>query len=337
MKQHKNYHHKIRKVMLSWAMTVVMLFSMSAVSYAQFSPSVMGMMVNRTAPVSIENHTYELNLSKAQVKHSPQTVRMLSVPSALTAPEKLVGSNGKEKLAFYPGDTLYIPFANKTSGIAYTSKSRPSNWEIAVSGMNKQTVSNVRWANENGYLTVAVDFASELMQSKPVDVKLNIILYDKTSKAQNKPMVLEASFQNVTREVMPGTVNEVVSPMNMKAGKIYHEQPLTLSFGHNVFLKDAVLVPGETMYLNLDRSFDHKLANQYRSFDIQCYNFIGSEDHFTEPAELCLPAQRNESYVYEVIDGELRRLVSQYDEENGLVCFTTDSLGYYVVSPILMK
>ena len=337
MKQHNNNHKKWRKVMLSWAMTAVMLFSMSAVSYAQFTPSVMGLIVNRTAPVSIENHVYELNLSKAQVKHTAQTSRMLSVSPNLTAPEKMLTPDGKEKLAVYPGDTLYIPFSNKASGVSYTSKSCPSNWEISVSGMDEKSISNVRWANENGYLTVAVDFAKELMQSKAVDVNLSITLYDKTTKAKNEPMVLEASFQNVTREIMPGTINEVVSPMNLKAGEIYKGQPVTLSFGHNIFLKDAVLAPGKTMYLNLDQSFDHKLANQYRSFDIQCYHFIGNEDSFMEPAELCLPAQKNESYVYEVMDGELRRIMSRYDEENGQICFTTDSLGYYVVSPILMK
>ena len=102
-------------------------------------------------------------------------------------------------------------------------------------------------------------------------------------------------------------------------------------------VKNAVLPQGKTIYFNLDQSFDSEIANRYRSFDIQCYNFLGDEDSFVQPAQLCLPAQRTDSYVYEVVDGQLRSVQSEYDEENNQICITVDSLGYYIVSPILMQ
>lgn len=148
---------------------------------------------------------------------------------------------------------------------------------------------------------------------------------------------MNASFGNVTKELIPLSVNEIVSPMNLHVGNGYSGEAVTLSFGSNVTVKNTVLAQGKTIYFNLDQSFDSEIANRYRSFDIQCYNFLGDEDSFVQPAQLCLPAQRTDSYVYEVVDGQLRSVQSEYDEENNQICITVDSLGYYIVSPILMQ
>jgi len=40
--------------------------------------------------------------------------------------------------------------------------------------------------------------------------------------------------------------------------------------------------------------------------------------------------------VYEVVNGELKALQTQVDEDSGLLCFYAESLGYYIVSPSLM-
>lgn len=334
-KQHKIKTIKTRKVMLAWLMAAVMSLSVNVVSEAAgFS---MGLMVSRTTPISMQENLYLPDFSQAEVKHTAQTSRMLSISETLKQPERLNFSSEEEKKIFYPGDTLYLPLIHNVSGNQYEAKECPSNWAFSVSGLNKQSVSNVRWANENGYLTIAVDFATQLTQSKPLNILFNITIYDKDAPSFRNTVEIEGVFQNVTREALPGTINEIVSPMNLKAGEIYNGEPLTLSFGRNILLKDVVLKKGQTLYLNLDQSFDHQIANQYRSFDIRCYNFTGNEDELAEPAKVCLPAQKNEPYVYEVIDGKLKRLLSDYDEESGLVCFMTKTLGYYVVSPILMQ
>ena len=59
-----------------------------------------------------------------------------------------------------------------------------------------------------------------------------------------------------------------------------------------MYFKDAVLQPGQTIYLDLDCSFDSQIANRYKAFDIQLIAL-----HEELPAG-CLPVQRTDSYVY---------------------------------------
>lgn len=223
------------------------------------------------------------------------------------------------------------------TGELYSEKNRPSNWNFRAEGFDSQAVSTVRWANENGTLSIAIDFAGQLPHSSTLWVGGVITLYDEQTGIESSSLYLNASFGNVTKELIPLSVNEIVSPMNLHVGNGYSGEAVTLSFGSNVTVKNAVLPQGKTIYFNLDQSFDSEIANRYRSFDIQCYNFLGDEDSFVQPAQLCLPAQRTDSYVYEVVDGQLRSVQSEYDEENNQICITVDSLGYYIVSPILMQ
>lgn len=318
---------KLKKTVIAFGMAMVMTVGFSAVSYASFP---MGMMIGTSAPISMQDDSYSLDLSRAQVKHSQQTAKTLSLPIQ-QQPDL------QQELLFYPGDVLYFPLLNVENGLLYSEKSCPSNWDFLTEGFDQNVVTAVRWANETGTLSVAVHFAQSLQQSKPIAIQGKISLYDKTSGAQSEPLILQASFSNPQKELIPGAINEIVSPMNLHAGENAGENPVTLSFENHVFFKDAQIQPNTSIYLNLDQSFDNQIANRYKSFDIQCYSFLGEEDSFQQPGQLYLPAQRTDSYVYEVMeDGSLRRIQSEFDEETGTVYFLTDSLGYYIVSPILM-
>lgn len=316
---------KLLKKMMVLAAAVMMTVGMSAVSYAQLP---LNLMITTAAPISMVENAYELTLAGAQVKHTEQTARALSIPQ-----QQILDGEGNE--LFYAGDTLYLPLVNTETGETYLQKSRPSNWSFTTYGIDSSAIDNVRWATETGSLTVAIDFMSSLPQSEMISSLAAITLHDDQS-GYYSVLTIPFRFGNITREIVPGVVNEISSPMNLHAGELYNGEPVTLSFGNNVIFKNAVLAAGNTIYLNLDRSFDSEIANRYKSFDIQCYNFLGDEDAFKEPGRVCLPAQKGDSYVYEVTDGELKRIQSEYDEENGLVCFTSDALGYYVVSPVLM-
>lgn len=315
------------KKTLAWGAALMMSVSMSvASSAAQQLP--VGLFLAPTMPISLSQQQYQMDLKTAIVRHTKQTASFLSVSALQTL--------DPEQMVFYPGDTLYIPLLDGASGKAYAEKNLPSNWFFRSEGLGPQAVSNVRWANETGALTLAVDFADALPQADAVKVSGTILFYDQQNKVYNQPIVIAATFQNLTREVNPGVVNEIVSPMTLHAGKNYQGEAVTLSFGGDVLFQEAVLQEGSIVYLNLDRSFDSKIANRYRSFDIQCYHFMGDEDTFQKPGRVCLPAQRTDSYVYEVVDGALKQIQSSYDEEHNRICFTAESLGYYVVSPIIM-
>lgn len=319
---------KLTKRMIAFTMAMMMVVGMSAVSYAKMPA---GMMIGVSAPVSMKEYSYRLDLSHALVKHTPQVAKMLSLPIQHQL-------NPEESLTFYPGDTLYLSLVDTAKDSTYTQKNCPSNWEFYTTNLDPKAVSKVRWANENDVLNLAIDFVENLPQSKPIKLNGKITLYDELNGISAEPLYLEADFSNVTRELLSASINEIISPMNLHAGKQYHGEAVTLSFGNNVYLKNAVMKPRSSMYLNLDRSFDNQIANRYKSFDIQCYHFKGSEDTFAQPGVLYLPAQRTDSYVYEVMeDGSLKRIQSEFDEETGTVFFMANSLGYYIVSPILMQ
>lgn len=318
---------KWKKQVASLCLMLAMTVGMSAVSYAQFP---FHLMIGSAAPVTLsEQQGYQLALEQAVVKHTSRTTSLLSLPQNEALEQQ-------EQPHFYPGDTLYIPLQEAGGQEFYTEKSCPSNWEFVASGFDPRAVEEVRWANENDALTIAIDFASVLSQSEPIELAGSITLRDTQSGYELEPLLVEGNFGNVTREVLSHSVNQISSPMNLYAGEIYNGEAVTLSFGDGVYLKEAVLEQGETIYLNLDTSFDSEIANRYHSFDIQCYNFRGDEDSFVQPAKLCLPMKWSDTYVYEVVDGELTPVQAQVDEENGQVCFTVESLGYYIVSPILM-
>lgn len=316
---------KLVKKMMMLGVAAMLVVGMSAVSYAQIP---LNIMITTAAPISMLENTYELRLQGAVLKHTAQTARALSIPQQQTI-------EAQEEYFFYPDDTLYLPLINTQTGKAYAQKSRPSNWSFYTYGIDSEAISNVRWATETGTLTVAIDFAASLPQSEVISCVSSITLCDDQNDCRSV-LTIPFRFGNVTKEIVPGVVNEISSPMNLKAGELYNGEAVTLSFGNNVIFKNAVLPEGQTIYLNLDRSFDSEIANRYKSFDIQCYNFMGDEDTFEEPGRVCLPAQKGDSYVYEVVDGSLKRIQSEYDEENSLVCFTSDKLGYYIVSPVLM-
>lgn len=326
---------KAKQILISFGIAMMMMVNLSAVSYAAQLPQSqlqlpLSLMIGQSAPVSMEQSQFALQLSQAQVKHTESIAQLLSLPQQTEKLEDL------EEMRFFPGDILYIPIVNRLTGELYTQKCRPSNWAIETTGMDSQVISQVRWANETGALNVAVDFAASLPQSKDVRMYGQIALYDEQTRSSSEWMPLQLVFGNAVKEVQPRGVTEVVSPMNLHAGQLYREEPVILSFGGNVYFKDAVLKSGQTLYLDLDCSFDSQIANRYKAFDIQCYRFNGDEDSFLQPGRVCLPVQRTDSYVYEVVNGELKALQTQVDEDSGLLCFYAESLGYYIVSPGLM-
>lgn len=324
---------KVKRMLVSFGMAMTMMLNLSAVSYAVQLPQPqlpLSLMIGQTAPVSMEQSQYSLQLSQAQVKHTEAIAQLLSLPQQT---EKL---EDMDELRFFPGDILYIPIVNRLTGELYTQKSRPSNWAIETTGIDPQVISQVRWANETGSLNVAVDFVATLPQSKDIPMYGQLALYDEQSRTSSEWLPLEFTFGNAIKEVQPRGITEVSSPMNLHAGQIYQGEEVILSFGGNVYFKDAVLQPGQTIYLDLDCSFDSQIANRYKAFDIQCYRFNGDEDSFSQPGRVCLPVQRTDSYVYEVVNGELKALQTQVDEDSGLLCFYAESLGYYIVSPSLM-
>ena len=128
---------KVKRMLVSFGMAMTMMLNLSAVSYAVQLPQPqlpLSLMIGQTAPVSMEQSQYSLQLSQAQVKHTEAIAQLLSLPQQT---EKL---EDMDELRFFPGDILYIPIVNRLTGELYTQKSRPSNWAIETTGIDPQVI-----------------------------------------------------------------------------------------------------------------------------------------------------------------------------------------------------
>ena len=66
-------------------------------------------------------------------------------------------------------------------------------------------------------MTIAIDFASLLSQSEPIELAGSITLRDTQSGYELEPLLVEGNFGNVTREVLPHSVNQISSPKSITA------------------------------------------------------------------------------------------------------------------------
>lgn len=249
---------------------------------------------------------------------------------------------------FYPGDLVLIPvvkgsyqqtpegqtFQPAASPVEYFQRREvPRNWELA-SQTDALWVEEPcwRWGEELGAgLLVEVRFPATAAAEEGNWTQLDLWLRDRRDDTRSAGR-LEGLFQNPVREVTEGGLDRVLSPMVMVAGEGYAGGAVSFSFGDGVVFRDTGMEPGQRVCLNLDCSYDNRLANQLRAFELRFYNFLGEADHFPRPGRLSFPAERQEAYVYEMIDGIPRRLQAEYDENTDQVTIVTDHLGYYIVS-----
>ena len=71
---------KVKRMLVSFGMAMTMMLNLSAVSYAVQLPQLpLSLMIGQTAPVSMEQSQYSLQLSQAQVKHTEAIAQLLSL------------------------------------------------------------------------------------------------------------------------------------------------------------------------------------------------------------------------------------------------------------------
>ena len=96
---------KVKRMLVSFGMAMTMMLNLSAVSYAVQLPQLpLSLMIGQTAPVSMEQSQYSLQLSQAQVKHTEAIAQLLSLPQQT---EKL---EDMDKLRFFPGGHPLHPY-----------------------------------------------------------------------------------------------------------------------------------------------------------------------------------------------------------------------------------
>ncbi len=246
-------------------------------------------------------------------------------------------SAASELSVFYPGDCLLVPVCpgsyqegsfQKQAGSPL--RGIPQNWEISLQGKGTAQVKETGWyLDQEGNLLVRMQFLSSAVGTQTYPVDLSLSIRDSQGTERSNTVRLVGSFQNRSKTVCPGILNQVISPMTLLVGE-NAGKTVSLAFENGVTYRNTALA-GD-VYLNLDCSYDNKLANRLRRFDLSFYHFLGEEDTFAQAGQLRLPAPSQEACVYEVKGSELVRVPAEYDEASGCLCFATEALGYYVVS-----
>jgi hypothetical protein len=118
----------------------------------------------------------------------------------------------------------------------------------------------------------------------------------------------------------------------------------SFDFGDRV-IYDATVDKATRYYLNLDRTADTEIENQYPDAHLEFYNFLGDRDTFSEEGELKIPINRSsftakgESkptvFVYRVDGTTLTSLDERslsFDGKKNILTIHTDTLEQYLLS-----
>lgn len=266
-----------------------------------------------------------------------------SLQSAIaTAKQLVIGQDS----VYHPGEILLIPVIKGRYGTQGEFiegqnlpqwKGVPSNWKLSVDNQSSSTIDDIRWhlstepSGEN-YLYVMVIFSEILEGTEQYVLNCNVCIEDTQTALRSNSISLTGSFENRSVEALPDRLNVISTPATVFATQNYNGEQLNFQIDQDVSFAGTTLNHGQTLYINLNRNYDSQFANKAKQFDLQFYNFLGNQDSFASPGNLSLPATGQEAYVYEITGGAPTLLVSNYDDEAGVVSITTESLGSYVVS-----
>lgn len=331
-----NMINKFYKKLSAAAMAVILTFLLSAATFADtftLPP------VPSIAPATIQENCWGLYPESSYII-STDSQNQSAIPSVTPLSQITV---------VHPGEALIIPvvkgsYADGSFSITeptnlqyFTGGGVPSNWNVLQTGVNPETIEEVRWyqgteSSAQPTLFLMVKFAASLVSTQSLQINASFSIQDITTNINSNNVSLNTNFENISGNINTASINTVTSPMIMKLQPDYNGSPVSFSFGDGILLKDVTPSIGKDLYFCLDKTYDNSFANQYMQFDLKFYNFLGNLDIFPTPARLYLPTGRQESYVYEIVNGTPNFIQSEYDEENGQTSFLTNSLGYYVVS-----
>lgn len=261
-----------------------------------------------------------------------------------------------DKITLNPGDVVYMPLfhdmdkvevptaegeetdPNKET-VPYTGKV-DKDWKIHFSAQTKGRVEDASFftatASES-YLQKDALYVKVEMEDNYDSVKTDKISYgvyvseNRTTNKTNQAQV-KADFENPyggyvdfdwSNSVYGPTVFEVAKNEDGEALFDFADEA---SFNVKMYSEEKVL-------LNLSRAFDKDIALSYdENAELEFFNFKGTHDEFSRSGILSLYTDNKDSYVYEVVDGELAEIDFDYNSKEKAVEIKTNELGYYVLS-----
>ncbi|MBE6898307.1 MAG: hypothetical protein E7475_04820 [Ruminococcaceae bacterium] len=252
-----------------------------------------------------------------------------------------------------PGDDLYFPLDE--IGYAPYALAIDKDWSINIKGNSYvEKAYFVAQKADGTYSSKAADLASstmpkfvkveiadELDDVASKEVKFFIQLVDDESQAKSSTVKVVATFANLGEYTVDFDWSNDVDEAGVWKVAKNTKGTAVFDFEDEAYVT-VKMVSEEKVVLNLSMAYDKAIDKAYNEYDadLSFYNFKGSKDAFTKTAELLIPADED-TYIYEIVDGELVEIEAVYDDEYKLEgtnksyagwIIETKELGYYVVA-----
>ena len=233
--------------------------------------------------------------------------------------------------------SLAAPAAQVEATVPYSGKV-DKDWKIKFSArefvenasFHKAKAEDTHLSKDALYIKVEMDEQLDSVDAETLSYGVYIAESGTANKTER--VTVKAEFANHDGgEVSFNFVNFVSEPSVWEV-KEERSGNATFDFAGEAFF-DVNMYEGEKVLLDLNRDYIRSIAIANEDADLEFYNFRSSHDEFVRKGTLSLYG-KEDSYVYEIIDGKLYDVDFDYNEEEETLEIVTDELGHYVVSDI---
>lgn len=233
--------------------------------------------------------------------------------------------------------SLAAPAAQVEATVPYSGKV-DKDWKIKFSArefvenasFHKAKAEDTHLSKDALYIKVEMDEQLDSVDAETLSYGVYIAESGTANKTER--VTVKAEFANHDGgEVSFNFVNFVSEPSVWEV-KEERSGNATFDFAGEAFF-DVNMYEGEKVLLDLNRDYIRSIAIANEDADLEFYNFRSSHDEFVRRGTLSLYG-KEDSYVYEIIDGKLYDVDFDYNEEEETLEIVTDELGHYVVSDI---
>ena len=233
--------------------------------------------------------------------------------------------------------SLAAPAAQVEATVPYSGKV-DKDWKIKFSArefvenasFHKAKAEDTHLSKDALYIKVEMDEQLDSVDAETLSYGVYIAESGTANKTER--VTVKAEFANHDGgEVSFNFVNFVSEPSVWEV-KEERSGNATFDFAGEAFF-DVNMYEGEKVLLDLNRDYIRSIAIANEDADLEFYNFRSSYDEFVRKGTLSLYG-KEDSYVYEIIDGKLYDVDFDYNEEEETLEIVTDELGHYVVSDI---
>lgn len=270
--------------------------------------------------------------------------------------DKVNANNGYEDLQ--GGDVIYFPVYN---GSTLYNGEAAKNWQIKINNADyvdgadfyrgktsgnsaKPSVADRIYVVDNNmengtlFVKVTLDDFNDFTDEK---VNFYFYIYDTDTKAKSDRVTVKFEMEDYKADLKEEDLDWVITVSGPKAYKYDKDAKAKLAafdFKGAAFV-EVKLFPGETYKVNVNTKFDKTIAKLYPEAD---FEFVELSGDFEKTADVVIPSNKDNKYIYEVVDGDLVAVDAEFvkdhkfdngEKVNGYL-FETKELGQYAISDV---